>query len=140
MNVTYYRLLDHTADLGVEITGRTPADLFANAARTLGELICEPQSVQPRNERRVEAEGEDWADLMVNWMRELLYLWNGGQQLWTGARIETLTAEYVRAYVALDDYDPERHAILHDIKAVTYHAIEVSPTRGGWRASVIFDV
>jgi SHS2 domain-containing protein len=136
----YYRLLDHTADLGVEIFGATPEALFANAARTLGELLCDPQALQPRGERLVEAVGEDWADLMIDWLRELLYLWNGEQQLWADVSIETIDANRLVARVGTDLYDAARHSMRHDIKAVTYHGIEVAPAVGGWRAAVIFDV
>ncbi len=140
MTRNFYRLLDHTADLGVEIVGRTPADLFLNAALALSELLWAPETVHAQRTRTVEAAGHDWADLMVNWMRELLYLWNGEQQLWGDVRIERIAATRLRARVEVEDYDADRHATHHDIKAVTYHAIEVAPTAEGWRGTVIFDV
>ena len=46
----------------------------------------------------------------------------------------------VSARVSTDRYQPEHHEILHEIKAVTYHQIEVSRTAEGWQAKVVFDV
>jgi SHS2 domain-containing protein len=136
----YYRLLDHTADLQVEIFGSTPGELFANAARALGELLCDPKDVHALSERTIEARGEDRSELMIDWLRELLYLWNGEQQLWKEVRIESIDAGHLRASVAIDTHDPDRHLLRNDIKAVTYHGIEVTPAGDGWRAVVIFDV
>jgi len=42
--------------------------------------------------------------------------------------------------VGVDDYCPGRHVLKHEIKAVTYHQIQVSETESGWEARVIFDV
>jgi SHS2 domain-containing protein len=42
------------------------------------------------------------------------------------------------ANVRGETYDGERHELLHDIKAVTYHTLEVRPDEG-W-ARVLFDI
>jgi SHS2 domain-containing protein len=46
----------------------------------------------------------------------------------------------VSARVSIERYQPERHEIRHEIKAVTYHQIDVSRTTDGWQAVVVFDV
>jgi len=37
----HYRLFDHTADLGVEVFGKTRKDLFVNAAAALFDLLLD---------------------------------------------------------------------------------------------------
>ena len=84
--------------------------------------------------------GDDPADLMVNYLRELLYLWTGNEKLVKLIDIVDISDTAVSARVSTDRYQPERHEILHEIKAVTYHQIEVSRTADGWQATVVFDV
>lgn len=137
----FYRLTDHTADLGMEIFGENPADLFANAARALfAELLPGLGSVPPCHVHHIEVTGADQADLMVNWLRELLYLFNGEGQVLSHLEIRELTETGLRAEVGTGDFLPERHEVGQEIKAVTYHQIQVAPEGDGWRALVVFDV
>ncbi|MCJ8499870.1 archease [Desulfatitalea alkaliphila] len=137
----FYRLTDHTADLGMEIFGDNPTDLFANAARALfAELLPGLGSVPRRHVHHIEVEGADPADLMVNWLRELLYLFNGEGQVLCRLEIRELTETELRAEVETGDFLPERHSVVQEIKAVTYHRIQVAPEGDGWRALVVFDV
>ena len=48
--------------------------------------------------------------------------------------------DHVRAEYTYDEFDPQQHEILKDVKAVTYHGISVDRTDTGWEATIIFDV
>lgn len=138
----YYRLIDHTADLGMEIFGADPEALFANAAKALFDVLVKTDGRDlPADRRReIDVEGGDWADLMVNWLREVLYLYNGEQQVLSRLEIRAVTDTRLRATVFTSDFDTGRHWVDSEIKAVTYHQIEVGPTEKGWWARVIFDI
>ena len=76
-----YTLLDHTADLRIRITGDSQADLFQNAGLALADLICDPDTLTPEETITIDIAGDDPADLMVNYLRELLYQWTGNEKL-----------------------------------------------------------
>lgn len=137
-----YRLIDHTADLGMEIFGEDTVALFINAGKALFETIVTPVADGGRipHQHTVVLEGDDWADLMVNWLRELLYLWHGAQQIAQDFSLNSISEHRLLATVKTCDYSDETHRIETEIKAVTYHQIEVAPYDDGWRARVIFDV
>ena len=135
-----YRFTDHTADFGLEIFGVDAGDLFIQAAAALTDLITNPKMLQGRDQRTLTVRGEDWADLMVNWLRELLYLWAGEEQLVCNVVLTALEQVRLVAVVTTDAYNPDIHPIRNEIKAVTYHQIEVGPFKAGWRARVIFDI
>jgi SHS2 domain-containing protein len=139
MNV-HYTLLDHTADLRIRITGDDPADLFKNAGLSLFDLITRPDRLETREIIDVAVTGDDPADLMVNYLRELLYLWTGDEKLVKLIDIVDISDTAVSARVSTDHFQAGRHEILHEIKAVTYHQIEVSRRGDGWQATVVFDV
>ena len=136
-----YRLFDHTADLGMEIYGEDPRALFTNAAMALFDVLVLPlaEGNACGEGEDIEVTGEDWPDLMVNWLRELLYLWAGRQLLLVKLHIDTIEETRICAHLETCDFDPRRHLIEKEIKAVTYHQVETGPHGGRWRARVIFD-
>ena len=135
-----YTLLDHTADLRVRIVGCDLADLFKNAGLALFDLITQPGGMESPTLVEIDVNGTDRADLMVNFLRELLYLWTGSELLVSTIDIQQISDSAVCARVSTDRYQTERNLIRHEIKAVTYHQIDVSQTKTGWQATVVFDV
>ncbi len=135
-----YKIIDHTADLGVHIFGRSIKELFENAAFAVFDIITDIDKVEPAKEELVIIEGMDFSDLMVNWLREILFFFNGRDLLIKQARMVKIGHHRIKAKVFYDNFDPERHIIFNEIKAVTYHDIDVSESDGTWKAHVIFDL
>jgi len=135
-----YRIIDHTADVGLHVFGADPSELFATAARAMFDIMVFPNSVHALQSLNLQVEGADWPDLMVNWLREVLYLWSGRGLLVHSVDILDIGAHWIIADVAVDTYDPARHALGSEIKAVTYHQITVKRKLTGWEARIIFDV
>ncbi|MBU3981233.1 MAG: archease [Proteobacteria bacterium] len=135
-----YEAIDHTADFGIRIFGADAKDLFANAAFALFDLITDIDALKGLNEYKVHITGDDWPDTMVNWLRELLYLWTCKEMLVKATDIFYLTEHEVTARVNFDLFDPDLHKIKNEIKAVTYHQIQVEKGPLGWESKIIFDV
>jgi SHS2 domain-containing protein len=135
-----YKLIDHTADFGIHVYGSDPKELFANAAWAVFDLITEIDELTGIDSCRIEVSGDDWPDLMVNWLREVLYLWNGKELLVKNARILSLSETELTATLECDSFNPDRHVIKTEIKAVTYHQIQVNSSPSGWEAMIIFDI
>ncbi|OIP90007.1 MAG: protein archease [Syntrophobacterales bacterium CG_4_8_14_3_um_filter_58_8] len=135
-----YRIFDHTADLGVEVTGASLEELYAGAALTLFDLLTDLSSVRAGGVREIVVSGEDPADLLVNFLREILYAWNGDGFLLKSCLVREVSPMRLKALLRGETYDPARHRIKQEIKAVTYHQAAVEKTAAGWRARVVFDV
>jgi len=135
-----YTLLDHTADLRIKVVGKDLAELFQNAGLALFDLIVDSDAKIPVENIELNVTGEDLPDLLVNFLRELLYLWTGHEKTVTMVHVKHLSDTTVSARVTAARYSPKRHRIQHEIKAVTYHQIEVTPAQDGWMAVVVFDI
>lgn len=140
MTTPSYRLIDHTADVGIQVFGSNLADLFEKAGLAMFDVICEFKDEKVDETVQLSVDGDDLADLMVNWLRELLYLWNGKEQLVKTIAVRFLTETAIGAAIGVEAFMPEQHRIQHEIKAVTYHQIQVEPTPNGYAATVIFDI
>ncbi len=135
-----YELIDHTADLGIRVFGRDAADLFTNAGWAMFDQIINANTLSGGDKHRIRLKGTDWADLMVNWLRELLYFWTVKEQLVTDIEIDSISESKISAVITTEAFDPAHHLIKNEIKAVTYHQIKVEHAATGWQAQVIFDI
>jgi SHS2 domain-containing protein len=135
-----YRVFDHTADLGVEISAASIEEIYAGAAVALFDLLVDLSTVRAGITREIVVTGEDPADLLVNFLREALYLWNGEGFLIKTCLIREAAPQRLKALLRGERFDPNRHRIKQEIKAVTYHQATVCETEKGWIAKVVFDV
>ena len=77
--------------------------------------------------------------LLLDWINELLFLFESKKFL-ASQFDATVCDDGVRGTVHGEPYDSARHALAHEVKAVTYHGLKVEPTEGGWLAEVILDI
>jgi len=135
-----YQTIDHTADIGIAVQADNVETLFTEASRALSELIFGRRAFAATDTVTMVVTGSDWPDLMINWLRELLFLWNGETLIIGPAEIRQIAPFSLEAAVQVDKTPCDPHDILSDVKAVTYHAIEVEQKDVGWQARIIFDI
>ena len=135
-----FEVLDHTADIGLIIYGEDLKALFENAGEAFFHLITDLRKVRRRVERRIEIKGEDLERLMVDWLSELLYLHDVENLLFKGFKVESIGEGGLKARVKGEPFQERVHVIKTEVKAVTYHQIEVRKENGNWRARIIFDL
>lgn len=135
-----YLLLDHTADLGIEISGDDPEDLFKRAGKAFLHLIFGDICIQGTDIMEISLSGDDLPDLMVRWLTEILYILEGEHLVTTDIHIDLLSPTTIKARLGVTPFDPLKHEIQREIKAITYHQIEVTQKDLAWKARVIFDL
>lgn len=135
-----YRILNRPSELVIKVSGKTQAELFANSAFALFDLMTEIEKVEVRDHLPLEVEGVDRDDLMVNWMRELLYLFQGSGYLLKEIRVTEVREDYVRGEVSGEKFDPDRHEIQREIRSVVFHQSRMQKTGDRWTAQVIFEI
>ncbi len=135
-----FRLLDHTADLGILVYGGDLEELFSNAGEAFFNIITDLQRVRESTERVIRVESPKLEDLMVQWLGELLYIHDVESILFRSFLIEELRDGSLKARARGEAFDEKRHVMKTEIKAVTYHQIEVKQEKERWRARIIFDL
>ena len=135
-----FEILDHTADIGIIVYGEDLKALFENAGKAFFHLITDLRKVRRRIERKIIIEGESLDRLMVDWLSELLYLHDVENLLFKEFKIESVGEDGLKAIAKGEPFQEGVHVIKTEVKAVTYHRIEVRQEKGRWRAQVIFDL
>lgn len=135
-----FEILEHTADIGFRARGRTLEQLFESAAEALMFIAIEPDGIEPRSETSIEAQGEDLEALLVNYLSEVLFVWDARRFAMRRFRVLELTPERVRAEARGEPFDPARHNAKLIVKAVTYHQLHIHQDEHGWCAEVYLDI
>lgn len=134
-----YHFLEHTADIKMRATGRTLQELFVNAALGMMEVLYGEKihSLKPSTTDHIDLDlaSQDTESLLVDWLSELLYLSDANNCAYIQYEIQELADANIKATI----YGLPAQAI-DDIKAVTYHGLEVVNKGGRWEAIIVFDV
>lgn len=135
-----FETFDHTADLGLRVSAADETSLFVEAARALTSILVEnPEDVAPTQTERLTISGEAVDYLLFDWLSELLYRYETTQFLGTEFEVAR-TPEGLNATVRGEHVDRARHHLSHEVKAITYHGLEVRRTDQGWEAELIVDI
>jgi len=135
-----FRELEHTADLGIEVTAPTSRELFTAGADALFALIAEPAGIECREQVQVSATGKNLEELFHSWLCELLGSFNVSNFVAKECEVTEFTETRVEGTLGGETLDLARHGFHTEIKGVTYHDFKVWEDNGVWRARVIFDV
>ncbi len=135
-----FRVLEHTADIGFEAFGASRQEVFRNAGRALMDIMVDLASIAPRQALAIEVEGADPRSLLVDWLSEILYLYDTEGWLFADFEVRRLGDRSLAALARAEKFDPQRHQVKLLVKAITYHQLALEPTPEGWRAQVYVDI
>jgi SHS2 domain-containing protein len=135
-----YETFEHTADLGLRARSPDLDTLFAEIAAALFSAIIEDlRTVEPRQRVDVQIAGDEREYLLFDWLKELLYRFDAEHLLLS--RFEVRVSDAGLTGTAWGEpLEPARHALSHEVKAITYHNLKVEQTPAGWLAEVIVDI
>ena len=135
-----YTIIDHTADIGIDVFGDTLQDLFSNAGFALFDIITDLSTVECKVKHSLNIVGVDKEQLLVNWLSELLFLHDVKNLLFKNFCVNQLSDYQLNADVSGEVFDEKRHIIKTEVKAVTYHNLSIIQKDQQWKTRIIFDL
>ena len=134
-----FELIDHTADVGIIAHGADMSQAFANAAKGLFSLITELDNVQEVLYRDIEITATDKESLLVEWLNELIYLFDVENIVFKRFDITELDNTRLKARSYGEKVDHSKHRLKTGVKAVTYHMLKIDKG-DGYKVQVLFDI
>jgi SHS2 domain-containing protein len=134
-----WTLLDHTADIRMAVHGSSVGELFLNAARGFTSLLTRESRGLPDTDLEFRLEADSIEELLVDWLRELLFHHETRGFILVSADIEELSDTTLRAKLAGRTRGPEEQPEI-EIKAVTYHQLSVHKNDTGYGVTIVFDI
>ena len=133
-----YEILEHKADLKIRAFGKGKPELFSNALWGMSESMkAEVKKPAEKTKREIKTKSTDLPALLVDFLSEALYLSQVQKEVFSDIIFKKLTNKELEG--ELIGQKIERFG--EDIKAVTYHQLEVKQNKdGSWQAIVLFDV
>ena len=136
--------IDHTGDIGIRITAPSLEALFERAALGTFSVLADLSVVQARDETAITVEGRDREALMVRWLSDLNYRHTVDDHLFCDFTVDSITETddglTLTATARGEPLNPARHTVYTEIKAITFHGMQVQETEDGWAVQVIFDM
>lgn len=130
-----YRFLDHMTDAVIEAYGGTLEEAFENAARALNDTMVDLRTVTPDREIEIEASGSDLYSLLFDWLDKVMLLLVADHIVMSEFKIEKIRQDAggfsLRATAKGERLDLGKHKYKVEIKAVTYHEMQVTVKEGG---------
>ena len=136
-----YEYVEHTADMGLLVRGKSLSDLLKNAAQGLFETIAVVDTVDETDSVEIHLTAESVEDLFVGWLDELIFQHETKEIFFKRAVIKKCSETEISATVYGEPVNFDKHEVYTEIKSVTYHQLQVvRKCDGSWFAQVIFDL
>jgi SHS2 domain-containing protein len=137
-----FEFFDVTADVGYKAYGNTLEEAFENAALAMSEVMTDTSKIEPKVERKIQVESEDECALLYDWLSEFLVLLDVDFLVFSKFKVEIEKKDEgfsLEGTVWGEEFNPEIHESRAEVKAVTYHLMDVRKD-DGYMVQVILDI
>jgi SHS2 domain-containing protein len=138
-----FEYIEHTADLRFKSYGRTLGECFSNASKAMFNAIVNPSTVKAKETKTLRLSSQTIEMILHDFLSETLFFFEDEGMLFSDFKVEvTLKGKAYELSGTLfgEKYDPKKHVILTEIKAVTYHEMKIKKEKGIWSAEVLCDI
>lgn len=149
----HYEFINHTADVGVRITGKSMEELFVTAAHAWRDVVLgestvsghqEPSRYRRSSGRKVEFTADSSEELLVEFLGELNFLLT--TKYWLCRDVQQMEISKIdqqwnlQAHLQGESLQPEHYQVQLEIKAITYHNLSIEETDGEYQTVMVFDI
>ena len=139
-----YKFLDHTADAAVDVTADSLEELFIASANAWREFISDQQVNKPFKGRIVNIKESTLEILLVSFLTELNYYYQNEKWRMDSIKSLKITSEndQYAFYCELlgTEITPLEFSDQAEIKAITYHQMNIKETEGKFSTIIVFDI
>ena len=135
-----FELFDHTADIGIYARAGTLPELVEAAGEGLYAVIGELVPGGQAQQISVELKDAEPAVLLRDYLDELLVLFDRDHRRATGVEVARFDRERLSATLETQVVDRDRSIYHREVKAITYHELEIREIPGGYQATFIVDI
>lgn len=135
-----FELFDHTADVGITVRAPTMPALLRPAAVGLYHVIGELRTAGKATVKVIEFTGSDPPAMLCDFLTDLLIYFERDHLRAVGLEDVQFTEDHLHARCTFLPVDMEGSSFSREVKAITYHELDVYEVADGWEARVIVDI
>lgn len=138
-----YKFIEHTADIAVELTSSTIEELFLCAVDAWNKAMLDAEILYDDEKIKLDFEAESLEELLVNFLSEINYLFLSKK--WFCTSVEDIKLNHTNNYkltarLAGLNVQPSKIDFKEEIKAITYHQLEIKKVNGIYTTRIVFDI
>ncbi len=131
--------LEHTADVRMKISAQDITSLFSESGYALAKTMYGPYPAEtPTHFFPIVAEGKDPEELIVNFLSELLFLFE--TEYLVPQKFTLSVGNSVSGIVSGVIFDRGKHAGGIGVKGISYSGLSLTKTDAGYELIIIFDI
>ncbi|WP_459202302.1 archease [Methanococcus sp. CF] len=137
-----YTYFETTADIGIIAFGKTLEESFENSARGLSNIMVDIESIEKVEKRSFKVISEDLLGLLYDFLTELLILHDSELLIFSefDVKIEKNECYELNCIAFGDTYSKDKYEPKEEVKAITYHKMEIKKDENCWKTKFIVDL
>jgi SHS2 domain-containing protein len=140
MSSQSFKIIEHTADTGFEVTGNSLDDVFRAAALALFQMMWKITGDIGAKPVGLEISGVDHQELLVNFLEEFLYRYDAKGHICTRVEITSVSDKKLTATAWLRPFDNQLDQEILGVKAITYHQMYIGRQDNQWLGRIFLDI
>ena len=139
-----FKLIDHTADVAVIVEGNSLEEIFISACQAWKFVTIDSVSEKFESSKKLIFNSSNYEILLSDLLTELNF-----QLLtkkWVFISIKNILLQELNSSIQLEveifgeKFDPNKHQIKEEIKAVTFHQMKIEKVDNHFETKIIFDI
>ena len=139
-NMKRYEQIPHTADIAIRVYGKDLKELFINAAFGMFDIIADLEGLKSSVSIEVNLKAPSKEELLVSWLDELLYNFYTKSIIFFEFDASLLSEEQLMVKAYGRHIGENRNRLKTEIKAATYHDLNIRQSGEGYSVDIVFDV
>ena len=139
-----FKIISHTADVGIDVTATSVKELFIEAARGWKYCVIEDSPTKADEIRNIRLSAPNPEDLMVRWLNELNFYLTVREWIINDVidgKVDSRDSIWKLDFLIDGEaLDYQRHEICMEIKSVTYHQLHIKRSNNQYQTKIIFDI
>ncbi|ABR55721.1 protein of unknown function DUF101 [Methanococcus aeolicus Nankai-3] len=143
-----YEYFETMADMGIIAKGNTLNEAFSESAKALTNLMVDINTIEKKIKKQFTISSEDEYSLLYDFLTELLILIDSEFSLFCQYDIDITVhknneneQEYILKCVAYgEELDKTKHQPKEEVKAITYHKMEIKNDNNEYNIRFIVDL
>lgn len=138
-----YNFIDHPADIAVEVNAESIEALFEISAEAWKATALENSSSESPFEFKIELESLSLEELLVEFLSELNFKLFGEKLVYSKTKAFTIEEDSifrVKAELYFEDFNPLLHQVKNEIKAITFHQMNIQKKNNTYSTKIVFDI
>ena len=134
-----YEFFEHTADIGINSYGKTIEEAFENSALAITNIITNTEQITEKKEVKINTKTENLESLLYEWLEEIIIQFDMNNLIFSKFQVK-INENNLNAICSGEKFDKNKHKIGTEVKAITYHMMDIKKINDKWQITFVPDI